>query len=127
MVDKYFHKKEMTFPIYKGKFVIILTNDDEKILKYLPDHKGQDLYAHTYYTTWKGEDALIVLLNPDNEFDYITAGVLAHEATHVATAVMALRGIKVDAETDEPMAYFVEWVVDELLKFMISKGKMIYQ
>lgn len=116
----------MEFPLYKGKFVIILTNDEDKILKYLPEHEGQDLYAHTYFTTWKGEDALIVILNPDNTHDKITAGVVAHEATHVATALMALRGITVDAKSDEPMAYLVEWVVDEVVKFMDRHDKKLY-
>jgi hypothetical protein len=125
-MEKYFNKKETEFPIYKGRFVIILTNDDEKILKHLPEHEGQDLYAHTYFTTYKGEDALIVLLNPDNPFDKITAGVVAHEATHVATALMTLRGINFDAKNDEPMAYLVEWVVDEIINFMLLKGKLIY-
>ena len=114
----YFHKIEKSFPIYRGRFVIILSNDRDKLVNMLPDVDFDYLYAHSVLTSWKGMEGYIVILNMDSQYRKIHMGTIAHEAVHIANMLFEQRGITLSAVNDEPFAYLVEWIVDEIHKFI---------
>ena len=41
-------------------------------------------------------------------------GLVAHEALHLAVAVLERAGVPVSAKADEAVAYVLQWLVDEL-------------
>jgi len=98
--------------------VIILTNYRDKLCKYLPNFDNDEIYAHTLYDDFLGKKGYFIVLNFDNENRKITHGAIAHEADHVAGFVLYDRGITADFMNDEAHAYLVEWVVDEVYKFI---------
>ena len=46
----------------------------------------------------------------------ISVGVIAHEAVHAASYFCEVLGISTNHDEDEPMAYLVQWVVENTLK-----------
>jgi acetone carboxylase gamma subunit len=47
----------------------------------------------------------------------MTVGVMAHEAVHIADFIFTNCGITHDLDNDEPFAYLVEWIINELYEF----------
>jgi hypothetical protein len=52
----------------------------------------------------------------------ISEGLIAHECFHAMGQICMDIGIKYDAENDEPMAYILQWLVDEVYR-TITKDK----
>lgn len=119
--EKYFYKKVLPIPIYKGKLVIIFSNNLKKISETVPRFKEEELYAHALYRNWKGTEGFIIVLNFHNPSRKITHGVIAHEALHVVNFLAQSRGIEADFTNDEPLTYLLEWTVDEIYKYMKQK------
>lgn len=127
-MDSYLHKKIVNIPIYGSWLCIILSNDAKLINKEV-DNFGYDKepYATAIYNSIKikGDKHLrqgfYVILNPDNELG-ITTGVIAHEAFHISNMLFEIRGVRPSFDNDEPQAYFIEWVCDEVCGFMKKKG-----
>ena len=111
-------KQAPQIPIYKGQFVMVLTNDNKKINKKVKDFKEQsELYGHAMNMIFDKQSSYIVVLNPKNKNNKMTVGVMAHEAVHIADFIFANCGIIHDLNNDEPLAYLVEWITDELYEF----------
>ena len=115
-----FNRKTVNIPIYHGKLDICITDDRERMAKDYKDVGGfnDEVFAHTLYNESKGVFA--VVLNPLNSISKLSQGIIAHEAVHVVNFVFGSRGVIPDTDNDEPMAYFVEWVVDEINKYLQS-------
>lgn len=45
-----------------------------------------------------------------------TAGIIAHEAVHIVNYVFKQADIQLDIENDEPYAYLLGWVVEQITK-----------
>ena len=118
---EYLHIKAVEVPIYRGYFVIILTNSQKKVVKYLPEFKGR-VYAHSWFATYRGQQGFYIVLNFDNEVRKIKHGVITHEAIHTAHFIATERGIEPDFSNDEAIAYLGEWITDSVYKF-IQKHK----
>lgn len=118
----YIHIKEKWIPIYRGKLVIILSNSTQKVKKLIPELLGSSVYAHTINQNWHGVDGYIIVLNFDNQARHIFPGTITHEAIHCAHFLARGRDIIADFENDEPIAYLVEWITDEVYKFVYKKG-----
>ena len=52
-----------------------------------------------------------ILLSPKPKL-----GEIAHEAVHAAHFLLKDVGVKITPDNDEPLAYLVQWIVDELTK-----------
>lgn len=115
-----FHKKTVNIPIYRGTLDICISDDREKVCSLYTDFSDYtgDIFAHTLHNTYGRK--VVVILNPAHKYSNITPGIIAHEAVHVASFVFNSRGVLADHENDEPLAYFVEWVVDEINKYLNS-------
>ncbi len=119
-MKKHLHIKKTDIPLYRGKLVIIITNDDDKLKKYLPDFKGI-IYAHSWNTnvdSYTGVTGYTVVLNFNSPFRDVTLGTIVHEAFHIVNFIAADRGIKSDFENDEALSYLIEWVVEEIYSFI---------
>lgn len=115
-MDKYYHEKEVSIPLYSGKAIIIFTNDGEKLKKYPHLFYEDDFYAYSYFDVEHSDDFYIVL-NFNHPYKKITHGVVSHESLHLTDFILNDRGVVADFENDEPITYLLNWVVDEVYKF----------
>ncbi len=121
-LKKYLHFKQVQVPIYKGKLLIVLTNDTEGLNRKMGFNYSGDTFAFAIRTGYKGYQSYLVALNFDNDFAKITHGIIAHEAVHIANFIQEYVGVVPTFDNDEPSAYLTQWVVDEIYK-MMSKYK----
>lgn len=117
MNEGYIRFKALDIPIYRGKFIIIVSNDANKVKKYLPEFRDKSPYAHTWQINWNGNQGFAVVFNFENEHRPIFNGTIAHEALHVVDFILEDRGVQPDFINDEPSAYLLEWIVDEIYRF----------
>jgi hypothetical protein len=120
-MKKYLHKKVIDVPIYRGKLVIVFTNDNKK-LKKLGVKIGEKIYATTTTGWYKKTQAYFLILNFKHFFRKIYPGVITHESLHTTNAIAQYCGIVPDVNNDEAMAYIAEWITDQVYKFMNKKG-----
>ena len=80
--------------------------------------KNIEIYAHSWFESYKGREGFIMILNFENDFRKITHGVIVHEAIHISNYIALERDIDPDFENDEPIAYLAEWITDEVYKFI---------
>ena len=110
-----------------GKLVIVLTNSADMVIKHHPDWKinNNNLYAHSFMANHKGIQGFFIILNFDSSNNKITHGVIAHEAIHATNAIFSERGVVADFYNDEPYAYLIKWIVDQVHKFIQKHKKNI--
>lgn len=107
-------------PLYPYKFQVIITNDKDKLNKIIPDF--DDIYATSCDWNNKGKRCFSIVLNFNNKRTKLSHGVIAHESVHIVNFVFDNIGAKQDFNNDEPYAYLVGWVTDQVYKFMYKKG-----
>jgi len=115
---KHLHLKALEVPLYRGKLVIILTNDKQQLQKYIPDFEDEEPYAHTFLINWKGKQGFVIVLNFENSFRKIHNGTITHEAIHATHFIAQERGIEADFLNDEPITYLAEFITDAIYKLM---------
>lgn len=126
VIPEYLHKRVISIPLYGGKLVVILTNSTEQLQKYIPSCHDESPYAHAYYINWKGHQGFTVVLNFDRENVKITHGAITHEAFHIMRFIARERGFDADFDKDEePCAYLIDWVTDEIYKTMKKYNKKV--
>lgn len=114
--------KALNIPLYRGKFIIIITDSTKKVKKYIPSFPDDFIYASSYYANYKKQQGFYIILNFKSPYRKIKHGIIAHEAVHTAHFIMKDRGIIDSFDNDEANAYLVEWVTDQIYKF-IKKTK----
>lgn len=117
-MKKYFFIQSKEIPLYRGKLVIILSNDKEKIKNICPIFDDDNIFAHAIFGNYKGTQGFFIILNHKNKYMQINPGVIAHEAHHICSYIADKRGIIIDTNNDEPMAYLIEWIVNEVHKYI---------
>lgn len=122
-VKKYYYEAEEEIPLYRGKLVVIATNDGNRLSRSLIDYDNRPLYAHTWFAQWKGDQGFIVIFNFSSINRDIYHGVVAHEAIHAVHMILQSRGVTPDFVNDESVAYLLEWVVDTIYKCLKEFGK----
>jgi len=117
-----FNKKEIKIPIYTGTLVLINTDSVKKLQKIIKNWgNDKDIYATSTYFDLKGKHGYGIVLNFNNKTD-LTHGTIAHECYHICSIIMDIHGIKPDFNNDEPMAYLVDWLVDQCYIFFKENG-----
>lgn len=116
MEKEYLHKKAIKVPLYGGLLVLIFSNSAEKVKEVVEDYDRIKVYAHSWYFNYRGREGNAIILNFDK--NKITHGTIAHEALHIANFIADSRGFKPDLINDEPMAYLIAWITNEVYKFM---------
>ena len=117
----YLHYKSVQIPLYRARLIIVLTNSNDQIKKLIPEFEG-DIYAHTYMANFRGKDGYYCILNFHNNYREIYHGVIAHEACHISSFLLDNRGVKADFNNDEPVAYLIEWLTDEIYSYVNKIG-----
>ena len=114
--------KAINVPLYRGKLVIIITDSTKQVKKCIPYFDDNYLYAHSYWTKYKKSQGYYIILNFKNTYRKIHHGTIAHEAVHTSHFIMKDRGLIEGFDNDEAEAYLVEWITDQVYKF-IKKTK----
>jgi len=104
-LEPYLHIKSITVPLYRGNFVIIISNSAEKVNNILPDYDLKHVYGHARMDTYKKQQGFFIILNPDFKCRVITHGVVSHEALHIANFIADARGIEPSFSNDEAITY----------------------
>lgn len=76
---------------------------------------SENAIASTLHLQRKGNNhigELIILYN----LEEVTAGVIAHEATHAAINICNDLGINISVEDQEPIAYLIQYITDFINK-----------
>lgn len=109
-------------PIYFGELLIIVSNDFKKDLE-----KNNIEYKGTIERGWKGlsinrinkgKHRFIMLLNRKP-----THSTIAHECLHLAHYILDEVYAKPDFHNDEPLAYLLSYIIDEVYKYL-KKNKV---
>lgn len=98
--------KTIRIPLYFEKLKIVVVDKLDK-----PEYDAYVLFE---------KDKLVLFVKPDT-----TAGVIAHEAVHIANYVFKQCGILPDLNNDEPQAYLIGWIVKQIHKFIQSCNEEI--
>lgn len=115
--------KRYDIPLYRGKFIVILTNSMDKLKGTLgDDYISGELFAHALYVGYKGYQSFVTVFNFDNENMHINHGLITHEVIHCLSYILDSRGIKADLNNDEPVAYLSEWLTNRIYEFIHEKG-----
>ena len=117
--EKYFHIKVSDLPIYKGKVIIILSNDLEQVKKTYPDFHKDKVFASAIYDDYKGWKGYYFILDPTNE--NFSLGIIAHECFHISNMILSHIGHIADLVNDETHAYLIGYLCDEVYDFMQKK------
>ena len=107
-------KKNITIPIYNISTMLVEVDNTQE----LNDKLDLDLtIKHLLGVTFirKKDDLLILVLNVNHKD--LNHGGVAHECVHAAIRICTFLEIKLDKNNHEPLAYLVDWLVDECYKF----------
>lgn len=125
-MEKYTHVKELTVPLYRMKLFIVLSNNTKRVTSLLGNYGIlPPLYAYSARRTKEDKVDIFLVFNFHKEDTIITAGTIAHEALHAANILAEEIGIITTLEHDEPLAYLVEWIVDQVHQFAHEKEFLI--
>jgi hypothetical protein len=65
------------------------------------------------------ENGVVIWLR---QFDIKSLGILCHESIHAANFVLSYRGIKINQDDDEALAYLAQWIFQECMKFYKARN-----
>ena len=125
-MKKYLTKKEIKIPIYTGSLVLIESNSNKKISKELDFFDNEEIYAHSIMFNNKGRTGYGIVFNFKNKDSNITHGVIAHEAYHITSFIAEEHGVMWDPENDEPLAYLINWIVDQIYIFVKENNLTVH-
>lgn len=108
------YKKDI--PVYFGKLWVIFTDDiieaGKKIgIAFKPSANDCLGLAVRRIESGAGEYAIFIKSHKRNSPD-----VVAHEALHLVNYVFEDRGVELSTSNDEPQAYMLGWVVEQIEK-----------
>lgn len=115
-----FYKKVVNIPIYGGKFIIVFSDDTEKVSKIVKIHPSNigEIYGMTFHNfLYGGWESFCVCFNFWTKFP-ITLGTIAHEINHAGNRVLSARDFAPDWNNDEAECYLKGWMADEVMNFM---------
>jgi len=118
--ETFFFKRVIRIPIYFGNFIILFSNDPEKVMKTVDCQSCEvkNLYAHTFHNfMYNNLESFCVVFNFWDSLP-ITMGTIVHEVTHAGNRLMLSREFEPDWINDEAEAYLKSWMGDEIEKFM---------
>jgi hypothetical protein len=116
----HFYRKVVKLPIYGGNFIIIFSNDIEKVSKLvnIPKRDVEHLYAYTFHNfLYGGYESWAVCFNLWDVMP-VTTGTIIHEITHAGNRILSSRNVLPDWDNDEAECYLKGWLADEVVNFM---------
>lgn len=104
--------KEIPIPIYFGTLVIILTDELESLNPVYNTNIRENDYDAVVFTEVADSSKLVVAIK---QKDW---AVIAHEAVHLVNSIFISCGIELDRHNDEPQAYLMGWVIQQIDEFL---------
>ena len=112
-------KKKIIIPIYPVNFTIIEFETDDELQKMFNDvHFLQEINSFNG-GVFEYKEHLYVCFRKINEDgkSYPTPGIIVHESKHLVNEVFNRVGAELDLNNDEPEAYLLQWVFEEIETF----------
>jgi hypothetical protein len=114
----YFYKKVVRIPIYFGNFVIIFSNDEERVREVTHFRGNLEEFAYTFSNfLHKGKESIAVCFNFWVE-EPVTYGTIMHEINHAGNRLLQSRNVIPDFDNDECESYIKGWMAEEIESFM---------
>ncbi len=110
-------KKKIKIPLYHGEITIIKTDnllDVEKMYNTESMHFCDAVVFRDFKPS--GYSRYVVAFSKD-----ISPGTIAHESLHLTGYIFADMNASFDMVNDEPQCYLLEWIVEEIHKFLKIK------
>jgi hypothetical protein len=120
----FFFKKVVKIPIYFGNFIIVFSNNTEKVSRIADCYPGEidHIYALTLHNfLYQGKESFCVVYN-FWDTQPITIGTIMHEVNHAGNRLFSSRGMTKDWDNDEAECYLKGWMADEVEIFMKQCG-----
>jgi hypothetical protein len=109
-------KEEIQIPIYRGRLVMILTDDLTELNKEYNLNFTNSFGGGVFnITDEEGYTKFFVAF--DNDWDN---SLIAHEAVHLVNDIFKHKCIKLDPDNDEAQAYFTGWIFEKCEEFLIK-------
>lgn len=121
-MEDYLHITSKKVPLYGGLIVIVLTNSNKKLGKYVYMKPKEEHFAFCVPGNYRNQGAFYCVLNFNNKDGKISHGVIAHEAVHLANFILKDAGVRCDYNNDEPLTYLVQWITNRIYSFINKKG-----
>lgn len=134
-----FHTRKLRVPLYNNRVVLILSDSAKEVNAFLAEcSQGEapadifiedaDLYASVthgvYIQDGLDHECQYVVFNHKNPYKKLSYGTIAHEAYHVLGGVFHYIGV--DLQGDEPGAYLMTWLVNQMMDFLTEhKVKLV--
>ena len=104
--------------MFYGNFIIIFSNDEDKIKSTTNYHGRLEDFAYTIHNfLYKGKESIAVVFNFWT-YEPVTIGTIVHEVNHAANRLLQSRGVLPDYENDEAECYIKGWMADQVQEFM---------
>jgi hypothetical protein len=107
-----------------GKRLIIATPLSENDIQQLEDRWSvldpDNLLGGFYKVEYEKWNAFLIVFSLHHN-QSISYGMLAHEALHIVDYLFQEIGHEYNCETNEPGAYLIEWLVNEIIKHFDEK------
>jgi hypothetical protein len=104
-------------PIYFGTVKVVQSNDKDKVNKrFKIDWDGLNTTVYT-----QDNHNFLMVTQPVEVITPETINTIAHESVHIANWRMSRIGFKYDYENDEPFAYLVGFITEEIYKIVARK------
>lgn len=78
-------------------------------------HQGMLDNSHVVLTYQDPNPLVVIFLNESKK---LHPSDIAHEGLHAANSIMNYINYRFDPENDEPLAYLLSWIVEEIYKFL---------
>ena len=107
-------------PIYENNIIVIIDSWEEANQQYDLNFTKEDYTADGWtihnHGNLDSEDILVML-----KTDTANYSIICHELFHCVSAVCSKKGIKMDIENDEPLAYLQGYLADKIFQFVDSQ------
>lgn len=113
--------KEIEIPLDGRKFIIIVAEDPSIVKQIVPEFNRGYVFADCYLADHDGKMGFFMILNDKNKTK-LSHGLIAHEAAHIADWIAENSGFLINTNNNEPFAYLIEWVVNEVYKYLKELG-----
>ena len=108
-------KKKFKIPLYFQNLIVIQTDDFEALEKEYGLRGGSPEYSAITFET---KDSIVVAFKSE-----VDLSIIAHESVHICSYVFLGIDAKVELDNDEPFAYLMGWVVEQIEKTIIIPPK----
>ena len=115
---EFFYKKVVKIPMFYGNFIIIFSNEEEKVKKITNYRGSMEEFAFTFHNfLYKGQESIAVCFNFWTS-EPVTLGTIMHEVNHAGNRLLLSRNVEPDFENDEAESYVKGWLADQIQDFM---------